>query len=120
MVRLTAIAGALASIPLLFAHPQGGKVIVGRDENGRGGCLTRPTEEFLSAAAGLAGGRGSSSFSTADFKALAAGDPTYDIKIKMWFHVVAESTALEDGYIPDEQLYDQLDVVNENYGQSTA
>jgi hypothetical protein len=110
MVRLTVLTGALASIPLLLAHPHA-DIIVGRDEHG--GCETRPTEAFLAAAAAFAG---KSDFSAKSLRAVEAGDPTYDIKVKTWFHVVAASKALEDGYLPEDQLAAQLDVMNENFG----
>ncbi|KLU82293.1 metalloprotease 1, partial [Magnaporthiopsis poae ATCC 64411] len=37
------------------------------------------------------------------------------ITVDVYFHVVASSTALRDGYVTDQQLADQLKVLNSNY-----
>jgi hypothetical protein len=117
MVRLTLLAGVIASLPLIYGHPS---ELVSRDD--RGGCIADvPTEEYLAAASAMSAEASSSisSFSTADFStsAIDFGTPTYDIIVKTWMHVVAASTALEDGYIPEQQLLDQMDVLNDNFGE---
>lgn len=118
MVRLTLFAVAVASLPHIFAHPS---EFVSRED--RGGCIADiPSKEYLAAASEMAAAESSSSisaFSTADISVNAVdfGHPTHDITVKTWMHVVAASTALEDGYIPEQQLLDQMDVLNDNYGK---
>ncbi|KAF7768565.1 hypothetical protein Agabi119p4_7808 [Agaricus bisporus var. burnettii] len=46
------------------------------------------------------------------FEAKLAGS----IHIDVHFHIVYENTTLEGGYIPDQQIKDQMDVLNADYG----
>jgi hypothetical protein len=79
------------------------------------GCGTAPTAEFLAKAEELATLEANST-SKADFSIVAAAAT---ITIKTYFHVVAKSTAVSGGYIPQASLTKQLQVMNDNYGSST-
>lgn len=117
MVRLAPLTAALASLPLLFAFPAD---VVSRDD--RGGCGTEPTAEDLAAIAEVANldvntspafrtfGAGISSFAAPVW-------PWAPITVKTWIHVVAGAQTLEEGWIPDDQIAAQFDVLNDNFGE---
>lgn len=116
MVRLNLLALALSTIPLAFAHSS---ELHSRQE--KGGCSTHSTPEFLAAAA-LAAAE-----DKADIAALTASvktigkfkwpKPTKWIYVPLYIHVVAASKKLEDGWIPNDQLYAQYGVLNDNFGK---
>ena len=81
--------------PLAYAAPQKGKF----------GCATEPTPEILAAAAQIAAQEQSGSLVS-----VAA-----NIEVDLYFHVVAASTSVADGYVTDKQLADQLTVMNKAY-----
>lgn len=121
MVRITSVVALLASLPLILASPAD---IFGRDDNGRAGCDTVPTEEDLAAIAqvmtldfpdlGSARIAGSSSAFAPPTPADLSSFGT--ITVNTWIHVVSVSDALIDGNIPDSQLYAQMDELNANFG----
>ncbi|KAF2834647.1 extracellular metalloprotease NCU07200 [Patellaria atrata CBS 101060] len=73
------------------------------------GCGTAPSEEYMSMLQGVATDEQDAS-SARVFA--AAEDP---VVIDTYFHVVAASTNLADGYVTDQQLADQIAVLNEEY-----
>jgi len=119
MVRLSIVALALAScLPTVLSHPSTGP------RHKLFGCATQPSDDFLAKAEELAGveaGRasksneGKTSTSAAANISLAAADT---LQIQTYFHVVAKSTALTDGYVSSSTLSKQLKVLNDNYGMS--
>ncbi|KAF2815557.1 extracellular metalloprotease [Mytilinidion resinicola] len=70
------------------------------------GCSTEPSDAFLAVAKEM-------SRQERGFGRLSAANAT--IKVQTYFHVVAASEALEDGYVTDTMLADQLTVMNSNY-----
>lgn len=90
-LRLGAFLLALTA-PLTYAAPQKGKF----------GCATEASPEILAAAAEIAAQESSGSIVS-----VAA-----TIEVDLYFHVVASSTSVADGYITDTQLSNQLSVMN--------
>lgn len=43
-------------------------------------------------------------------------NPKKGITVKTWFHVLASSNNVSEGWVPHSQLKEQLDVFNEDYG----
>jgi len=122
MVRITSVVALLASLPLLLASPTD---IFGRDDNGRGGCDTVPTEEDLAAIAQAASldfpNLGSARIATSFAPPSAADLASFgSITVSTWVHVVAVSENLIDGWIPDSQIYAQMDELNANFGKFSA
>ncbi|KAK0126816.1 hypothetical protein ONS95_008395 [Cadophora gregata] len=127
MIRLTPLPAALAFLlPFVIAYPQGS--VWGRG-GGRGRCGTVTTAEDLAAIAAVAGPSSGSFSNVSNFSSVstkrfrARSLPTYslepwllgDITVKTWIHVVAVNETLDGGWIPDDQLAAQMDVLNENY-----
>ena len=115
MVRLSTIALALAScLPTVLSHPANGP------RNSLFGCGTEPSDDFLAKAEELAAVEASRS-SNSEEKVAAASNISLSantLQIQTYFHVVAKSTALSDGYVPSTALAKQLAVMNDNYGMS--
>lgn len=42
--------------------------------------------------------------------------PWGNVTIKTWIHVIAASTNISDGYVPDSQLQAQMAYLNKNFG----
>lgn len=112
MVSFTFLAAALAAFAPVFAHPSS---IINTRAADRFGCAVEPTPEFLANVATFAqlesAGDNSTSINIADVSRAAA------IVIDVYFHVVARSSSLSGGYIPQSQLTQQLAVMNSNYGK---
>ena len=121
MVRIASAVRLLASLPLILASPAN---LLGREDLGRGGCGTETTEEFLAAVKDvmsldfpdLASERVAASF--AEFAPPTAAELASfgHITITTWVHIIAASELITDGYIPDSQIYAQMDEVNANFG----
>lgn len=43
--------------------------------------------------------------------------PWGNVTIKTWIHVIAASTNISDGYVPDSQLDAQMAYLNKNFGE---
>ncbi|KAF2839217.1 metalloprotease 1 precursor [Patellaria atrata CBS 101060] len=69
------------------------------------GCATEPTKEFLAVAAKMHQAEVSGKMSSIQAT----------INVPTYFHVVAASTSVADGYISDATLQQQLAVMNSNY-----
>jgi len=96
---LSVIAGVAA---LASAHPAGHTAA--RNEFG---CGTVPSQAFLEAAAKM---------QEKEAISREGGNPTAQaINVQTYFHVVAASTSLSDGYLTDKMLSDQLSVMNQLY-----
>jgi hypothetical protein len=110
MVQFTLLAALLAVVPSVFAHPANGPRAT------KFGCGTAPSPAFLAQAAKFeeleAANDNSSRISIADVSAARA-----TITIQTYFHVVAKSTSLSGGYVPQSQLNSQIAVMNSNYGR---
>lgn len=121
MVRLTTIS-LVSLISFTTALP---KDLWVRDDDFRGSCGTVTTPEDLAAIEAVAGADSSSfgSASTSGFSAAAL--PSYsiepwqlgDISVKTWMHVVAVNKTLVGGWVTDEQIKAQFEVLNENFGE---
>jgi hypothetical protein len=120
MVRIALpLTGVLAALPFLSAHPALPSVV---SRNLRGGCVAEPPAEFISAAIEI------SSLDDAEFSSLSDDGiegsvktpklpiPVRPIIVKTWMHVVAASKKPEDGWLSQGQLWDQFQVLNENFG----
>ncbi|KAJ3575852.1 hypothetical protein NP233_g824 [Leucocoprinus birnbaumii] len=55
-------------------------------------------------------------FRSLRFGAGASTDYTHTLYADLHFHVVYENKTLEGGYIPEQQIKDQIDVLNADYG----
>jgi len=111
MVRACFITLALAAcLSTTYAHPSN------LPRNNKFGCGAEPSKQFLAETEKLAKIE-SSREGKVEVAAAAAGD-NGTLTIQTWFHVVAKSTSLSDGYVPESQLTDQLAVLNSNYGMS--
>lgn len=114
MVSFTLLTAALAAFaPSVFAHPS---TILERGAS-KFGCAVEPTPDFLAASAAFAQLEATGDNSTS--LNIAAASRAAPIVINTYFHVVARSSALSGGYIPQSQLTQQLAVMNSNYGKPT-
>lgn len=109
--RLLAVLAALA--PAVFAHPAAD---IAERQTGRYSCGAEPSSEFLAEAASFSNLEKTYDNSSARFNIAQPSSLRATIVIQTYFHVVARSTALSGGYIPQSQLTAQLNVMNSNYG----
>jgi hypothetical protein len=105
---LTALA-ALA--PAVLAHPATGPRQI------RELCAAEPSAEFLADAAAFASLEQYGDNSTRLNIASASEARAAPIVIDTYFHVVARSTSLSGGYVPQSQLTAQFNTLNSNYGE---
>lgn len=113
MARLTFLAAALAVFTPAFAHP------TNAPRAKTMGCAVEPTAEFLATAAKFAeleaAGDNSTEINISSARVAAAAAT---ITVDVYFHVVAKSTSLSGGYIPQSQLDAQFKVMNDEYAPS--
>lgn len=109
MARFTSLVLAfVAFLPAVLAHPTNGPRAVNF------GCGTTPTDDFI---------RKTEHFAAQEAKEVGisskfAGNlSSAAITIDTYFHVVAISTAVNGGYVPQASLTKQLAVMNQNYGR---
>lgn len=122
MVCFTTLAAFAATLPLVFSHPSA-HIVQSREE--RGGCGTVTNDEVIADLVALNPATDADYSELAGFRAQAFRSssaaaqeyPWGPLKIKTWFHVIATSEKLEDGWIPKEQLDAQLAVLNDNFGK---
>lgn len=121
MVRLLSYAAFAASLSMVSAMP--GTLLFPRDERGFS-CDTQTTAEDLAnfeELAALGSYEGNEALKARSRAILTRQAPVYPwgkVTIDTWFHVIAESTNITDGYIPQEQLDAQLAVLNRDFGES--
>lgn len=121
MVRLASFAALAASASLVAAVP--GTLLFPRQERGFE-CGTQTTAEDIKnfeEIAALGSYEGNEALKIASRAILTRQAPVYPwgkITIDTWFHVIAESTNITDGYIPQEQLDAQIAVFNRDFGKS--
>jgi hypothetical protein len=107
MVHFTSWALAFAAcLPAVLAHPANGP------RASQFGCGTAPTDDFVAKTKQLA----ALELNSAGIHSKLAGNSSATLTIDTYFHVVAKSTVVSGGYIPQASLTRQLAVMNENYG----
>lgn len=111
MARFAFLALALATcLSPISAHPANGP----RDT--KFGCGVVPTAEFLAAAKDMAAEESASKSALGALNADGTVSAAATITVKVYFHVVARSTAASGGYVTAAQIANQLTVMNNNYG----
>ena len=125
MVRIALpLTAVLASLPFLSAHPALPNV-VSRDL--RGGCIAEPPAEFISAVTEISSLDDAEFLSLSDDVSIDGASkvpklpiPVRPIVVKTWMHVVAVSKKPEDGWLSQKQLWDQVQVLNDDFGRRNS
>ncbi|KAJ1325435.1 Pregnancy-associated plasma protein-A [Microdochium nivale] len=101
MISFTVLLAVLAVVPF-------SPVALAIPRNARFGCRTEVPDSFLDASRRVAA-------EDALKKSKPASHPTKPIQVGVYFHVVAEDTSVQGGYIPRPALDKQLAVLNNAY-----
>jgi len=115
LLSLAALAAAVSAMPgsLLFPRQE-------RDFS----CDTQTTAEDIrnfEELAALGSYEGNEALKARSRAILTRQAPVYPwgkVTIDTWIHVIAESTNITDGYVPQEQLDAQMAVLNRDFGRS--
>ncbi|EKD13624.1 uncharacterized protein L3040_005112 [Drepanopeziza brunnea f. sp. 'multigermtubi'] len=109
MAHFNLLALALAAVSAISAHP------TNAPRAKKFGCGVEPTAQFLAQAQVIAAEEAANSTRAAQQRST---NVAATVTIQTYFHVVARSSAASEGYIPVEQLTQQLAVMNADYASS--